>query len=312
MSTKLRWLLLAGLLVLVLVPAGIAMADNGPHGGFDATADGCAGCHRAHTASGPNLLISDSTVALCYSCHDTAGTGADTNVEDGVYLERDGVTESPTEGTPDGGLKGGGFVNVLMDSNLDAVAASAAATSAHTVDSSAGTVWGNGALNSGAGVSINMDCANCHDPHGSAGAASEATYRILRDIPSDSGGTGTTVPDEVNKWYTVADANNQYWAETYSNGTALSDWCSECHTRYMAGAGSAGTDSGDAIFAYRHRTDAAFVNCTSCHVAHGSSATMGTFSGAVEYPDGAAGDGNARSSLLRVDNRGVCQQCHNK
>ena len=108
------------LLALVLVSAltigivSVASADNGPHGGFTPTADGCAGCHRAHTASGPNLLTSTSTLALCYTCHNTTGTGADTNVEDGVYLERDGVTESPTEGAPGRGLKGGGFANALM------------------------------------------------------------------------------------------------------------------------------------------------------------------------------------------------------
>ncbi|UCG24045.1 MAG: cytochrome c3 family protein [Chloroflexota bacterium] len=310
------------LLVLVLVSAlsiaivSVASADNGPHGGFTPTADGCAGCHRAHTASGPNLLVASSTLALCYTCHNTTGTGADTNVEDGVYLERDGVTEVPTEGDPGRGLKAGGFANALMDSDLDATAASAASTSAHTIDLTAGTLWGNGAISAAANpgpTGFQLDCANCHDPHGSAGAGGVATYRILRDIPNGSGGTGTTVGDETNKWYTVADLNNQYWDETYGNGTDLASWCSECHTRYLAGAGSGSTDSGDAVFMYRHRTDAGFVNCMSCHVAHGSSATMGTFSGAVEWPDGATTpNGDARSSLLRVDNRGVCQQCHNK
>jgi hypothetical protein len=40
---------------------------------------------------------------------------------------------------------------------------------------------------------------------------------------------------------------------------------------------------------------------------------MGTFSGSTTWPDGATTpNGNARSSLLRVDNRGVCELCHNK
>jgi hypothetical protein len=64
---------------------------------------------------------------------------------------------------------------------------------------------------------------------------------------------------------------------------------------------------------YRHRSTTGTVGCMSCHVAHGSSAIMGTNSGAVPWPGGgAAPNGNARSSLLRVDNRGVCQSCHNK
>jgi hypothetical protein len=64
---------------------------------------------------------------------------------------------------------------------------------------------------------------------------------------------------------------------------------------------------------YRHRSTTGNVGCLSCHVAHGSSATMGTNSGAVPWPGGGTTPaGNARSSLLRVDNRGVCQSCHNK
>jgi len=51
--------------------------------------------------------------------------------------------------------------------------------------------------------------------------------------------------------------------------------------------------------------------CQNCHVAHGSAAQMGTYSGAVPWPDAATfPSGDARSSLLRVDNRGVCQGCH--
>ena len=109
---------------------------------------------------------------------------------------------------------------------------------------------------------------------------------------------------------------------------------------------SANTSSGDAIFKYRHGTRRVAANATSCdschpgspgnwgptnnplgitsgtahvpvcqncHVAHGSPATMGTELGAVPYPDGStAATDNARSSLLRVDNRGVCRGCHGR
>ncbi|MFQ5594817.1 MAG: hypothetical protein ACE5HA_11790, partial [Anaerolineae bacterium] len=90
---------------------------------------------------------------------------------------------------------------------------------------------------------------------------------------------------------------------------------------------------GDPIFAYRHITEGSpqcnlchgvhggtqpsggplfdhTMRCLTCHVAHGSSATMGTYSGAVEWPDGTAGGGSSDSRLLRVDNRGTCQLCH--
>ena len=66
--------------------AGVAMADNGPHGSFTATTDACASCHRVHTAQyGSNSLLVMNPESLCLSCHD--GTGAGTNVEDGVYMQ---------------------------------------------------------------------------------------------------------------------------------------------------------------------------------------------------------------------------------
>jgi len=99
--------------------------------------------------------------------------------------------------------------------------------------------------------------------------------------------------------------------------TQISAWCSTCHTRYTADAGSAtyeGGPSGDAIFAFRHTTPTP--ECTQCHVAHGSNAAMsGTYSSTFPYPhDPAASSGtyvsSASSRLLKIDNRGTCQMCH--
>jgi predicted CXXCH cytochrome family protein len=93
----------------------------------------------------------------------------------------------------------------------------------------------------------------------------------------------------------------------------MTAWCSQCHTRYMAPSGSRSTPSGDAIFAYRHTT-AYNRTCSTCHVAHGTNAVMNTgptettYSANVPYPDGTKVVGNSR--LLKVDNRGVCQLCH--
>jgi predicted CXXCH cytochrome family protein len=97
---------------------------------------------------------------------------------------------------------------------------------------------------------------------------------------------------------------------------SVSSWCAACHTRYhTTGTPASGlwqtTDSGDAIFTYRHGT----INseCTQCHVSHGSNAAMtGTYSGAFPYPDSTTGTPNvsASSRLLKVANRGTCQACH--
>ena len=306
-------------LALVLLSYGLALADGGPHGGFTAATDACAGCHRAHTAQAAKLLVSPST-ALCQTCHGSTGTGADTNVIDGVYANRDLITESPAEGVNGRGLKGGGFTNALMDTDdgtITSTLTSRPATSAHTFDGSSGTAWGSGAINSGAGGTIALNCSNCHNPHGKAGTGGTATYRILRPVPNGSGAAASVnVADEATKNYTIANAAADYWAEPYAAvETPLTNWCSQCHTRHLAPAGSAGTNSGDSIFAYRHTSNAGGnsqgVSCTDCHVAHGTAAVMGANSGAVAWPGGAtAPSGNARSSLLRLDNRGTCYKCH--
>jgi predicted CXXCH cytochrome family protein len=84
-------------------------------------------------------------------------------------------------------------------------------------------------------------------------------------------------------------------------------WCSTCHTRYNAPNNAANNPSGDVIYAYRHRTQQQ--ECTQCHVAHGSNAQMpGAYSGDFPYPGGAVTSGSSR--LLKIDDRGTCQACH--
>ncbi|MFQ5576296.1 MAG: hypothetical protein ACE5G8_04830, partial [Anaerolineae bacterium] len=302
-------------------------------------------------------LLIDTVPNLCYTCHGNSAAGADTNVVDGLYADTpDGVTEAPAEGVVNRGLKAGGFANATMDTNFNGAAASLPTTSSHIADGSTGTAWGNGANGSGAGAAaFSLSCVSCHDPHGRAGTLGGATYRLLRAVPLNSGAAGgVDVADEANKTYTVASAANQYFGEGYAGAnswvvmdaeeTALSAWCAQCHTRYLATSGSGSTPlAGEPIFSYRHMVSGApgatcnkchdfvggsppyflittggpeyhhYVECMTCHVAHGTTATMSGFAGTVAWPDGAtAPNGSARSSLLRGDGRGVCQRCHGK
>jgi len=322
------------LLLMVITPAH---ADNGPHGGYAAATDACAGCHRAHTAQGEPLLMAGAAYDLCMTCHGATGSGADTNVVDGVYLQRDNQTEPSDEGVVNRGLKGGGFSYARMDSSWTGTATVAPVTSAHIWNDGAGVVWGGGAIGSGAGDSINLSCISCHDPHGNAGDNNGPTYRILRSTPIGSGSGATSVPDENQKNYTIDDSSGKYFGQSYNSDifSQLAYWCAECHDRYLAPSGSGGSDSGDPIFAYRHISVGSGcgchnihggppptgnpeyahkpVSCLTCHVAHGSSAVMTGNAGQAPWPDGATSpSGDARSALLRVDNRGTCQLCHDK
>lgn len=96
----------------------------------------------------------------------------------------------------------------------------------------------------------------------------------------------------------------------------ISAWCAQCHSRYLARIAYA-TDSGDAIFTYRHSTTGGYAyngrQCNTCHVAHGTNALSTGASAGVTWPDGTAKVGaNAGSALLKMDNRGMCLKCHKR
>ena len=292
-------------------------ADNGPHlSGTGIVTDSCASCHRVHTAEAGRLLAQPQG-ALCYTCHGSSATGANTDVVDGV-----GYSGGGRSGGEAGALRGGGFSYALIGSgsasgqqigspNLNGVvpvrAGGAGVTSTHSVDGSAQTAWGNGPISASLdyGKDISLRCGSCHDPHGNG------NYRILRPIPRDSGaGTGVAIPDTATKLYTT----ENYWQVEDAGAPGfianISAWCSTCHTRYLST--DSYTDSGDAVFTDRHRSDQAAqgsAGCIQCHVSHGSNANGGqTSSGGVHSQAGVPAP--AGSYLLRIDNRGVCQMCH--
>lgn len=391
-----RWLIaLATALVAGALWVGAAYADDNIYhgnynaGGWGATTSRCAGCHRAHTGSGPYLIKSATTYGLCTSCHGTAN-GLD--VVDGVEWQTNSARAADKTVPPYGGIKGGGFQFALMNTSLTAgdnpatttvvegnpalnPAAPKAATSAHKINGmpnyTPGTVWGIGAPNSGAGTSVTLECTSCHDPHGGSGGVDPATgqrlptYRILRSNVGDKvpgAGSGVVVPEDsmasheflvdssvplVGTAYprtlgTAPAVYGYYYGQSYENTNmqTLSAWCATCHTRIHTAGDSqpATTPSGDTIYNFRHPTTGTSVEnnlgktvstgtglapaeasgypgCVTCHVAHGTSAVSSGRSAQVPKPGQAEGSGTANyldSSLLRLDNHGVCEVCHNK
>lgn len=317
-----KFLFVVGLVAaLAVLTTSRASANGGPHGGYTASTDACAGCHRAHTASGAKLLIANDTLTLCMTCHGSAGTGADTNVADGFFLSTRSISTEGTANTIDNApLLGGGFTNYRL----------AATTSSHSVNATTAAAWGNGVARgvTGAMADGNMTCASCHDPHGSS------NYRILR---TQINGTAVSVAqvDEATKDY-----DTEQW------GTGQSSVCAACHGAYhRTGTGQGSTLDGGS---YTHRVDMSYaytspatglpnanpettgmggftlplsetgtnnrVVCQTCHLPHGSSVAM---TGIANGGPGGTGTlpGNttaADSALLRLSNRAVCEVCHQR
>ncbi len=213
-------LLFAGGAIWLLLAAVPVLADGGPHvstinnGSGGITADSCAGCHRAHTAQAPSILLEEAP-ALCLTCHGSASTGAVTDVMTGVQYA---LSTDPTKVRDStavlGALRGGGFAEARIDSANTArlaypstyggvtyvrehamvpvSAAGQAVTSTHMdVNGLApSVVWGNGAINTSVdpGGTTELNCTSCHNPHGNG------QYRILNPIPTGEGGTMVAAP----------------------------------------------------------------------------------------------------------------------
>jgi predicted CXXCH cytochrome family protein len=274
-------LLLTGGAVWLFLAAIPVLADGGPHistinsGTAGINADSCAGCHRAHTAQASYLLIQDEST-MCLSCHGASGTGATTDVMDGVqYRLADPATGVVRGEAILGALRNGGFENARIGSGVAVSVAYArtatensfrtkvpslssgqAVTSSHIPMeaglTSPGRVWGNGALDSGPGARLaagtELECTSCHNPHGNG------NYRILNPIPTvtaSSGDTFTAASVGVN----VADAplpatgDTRNYTIIQAKGTQGSDGTYLLYASQVVSGGYANT-AGD----YWHRT----------------------------------------------------------
>ncbi len=210
-----RWtLLLAGAALWLFLAAIPALADGGPHvasvnsGSSTLTADGCAGCHRAHTAQGAMLLNAADEEALCLSLprrdrhrrHDrrrdaASSTLAATSAASGRPDDRSSARSATAASTrprinAHDPMRLTYIRNNIGDIStrpkVGVLAAPEPVKSAHmdihnnSTDSLApwGIAWGNGA--SGTSPSVTLGCASCHNPHGNG------QYRILNPVPNGS------------------------------------------------------------------------------------------------------------------------------
>jgi predicted CXXCH cytochrome family protein len=350
----LNWtfVLICATLLLTLGFVTNARANGGPHGGYTATTDACAGCHRAHTGQAAGLLVS-AQPGLCYTCHGSSATGSVLNVADGAY-----------EGAGGGNLLAGGFSSY----------GGQPATSSHRADGTWRTMWGSGGASgecdychAAANIPIDpsipntvefqqnldslgnltnmnslvqLNCSSCHDVHGNG------NYRILRYAEycaqpagpwdSHSSAFGVNVPCAVTVTSNEGGTNN-YTTPQYLSG--LTDWCSTCHSNYRNQTDIKdfwgmsfpmefdSLDGNGNVFRYRHSANAQLgakttvlplndltdngnsaddeLNCITCHFAHGTNVLM---TSALTNAVAPTND----SALLRIQDRGVCENCHQK
>ncbi len=418
MTRKLAFAAVLAAVVALALPM-VAFGNFAIHGNYVADTDACAGCHRAHTSvstitwnngseNRSALLVTSATqmYQFCYACHDATGQGADTNVQEGIY-------EGTDYGTQGGTLNGGGAEFMPVYNASLGTTVSAPVTSEHEFRGSSWGAFGGGyygganppatlpdgqisGAQAGESVDIKMDCATCHDPHGSP------NYRILKtavngNVVGQYGPGGTAVDPDPDGWVSsleegwpvggfrlhtaYPDYVPDYTTARYAKGrdtdsgrdaeeTGMSGWCAGCHQTYLLpeqqftkSDGTTYTASGNVYNAgdgsgllLRHRhpvnvplsnfngamdlvvdsglplahdidvtengndggnTSGDWIECLTCHRAHGTVAQMEGFAADGSLPidiDGVprnnfVGD---PSALLRMDNRGVCEACHNK
>lgn len=185
----------------------------------------------------------------------------------------------------------------------------------------------------GSNVMMPLSCTRCHDVHGNP------NYRMLQQrlhpphidnadpqglVLVKSFEPGGDTPDDP------AIYQPDYTTPAYKLG--LDDWCTGCHFLYNQQQSDPAWpfdawDGAGKVIRYRHKMKTGITGvtsdsgveynlttglplesdklfCLTCHLAHGTSAAMDGFAQGVRPAED--------STLLRLDNRGVCEDCHKK
>lgn len=313
-----------------------ALAKSGPHIGpiFPENTDACASCHRIHTASGVYLLAEGTTIfGFCTSCHN--GSGANTNVLQGRFEGTVTDFDTHTEGVPGNGLNAGGYIYAYSYTGRNSRTSGwAQVTSRHNINGldtdTYYIAWGGGSV--GPGFQIALDCTSCHNPHGTENADGSERYRILRNEVNGVDVATIKAHEEISHNYTSI---------SYRDGIA--GFCIACHTQYIKK--SSYYDAGDgqglqirvrhSVPMYISRGDVRTGNqktiaqnlnehiqlpleqtvfsdqasgdnrltCLTCHQVHGTN---------VDNSENAKVAPANSTTLLRLKNRGVCQNCHQR
>lgn len=226
-----------------------------PHGLYDRDTNLCAVCHRAHSATGPLLLVGTTTIdaPLCLSCHD--GTSASDVLADYSDPARTSRHPVPMPGNTAGSLQ---------------------CSSCHGVHSAGreGTV--KGLLLAGGQQSGNAYCYSCH------GASSTLPRGDLQAFDDSSHGKKIAQPPSGTKVVCLSCHVGHSSREASLYPYATNDRCLRCHS-YGSVSGEEG-DTGEKLSGDGHGTrhnlleqdgidTGSRLTCANCHEAHTSSET---------------------------------------
>ena len=345
MSKARLYLVLAVALVTSLAFAAPAFAWT--HGQFSATTDACAGCHVAHAAQAPKLLKTGPTqTQFCFMCHGDGGVSAPYDVKDGRTVA--GSAYPSTAGGFVRQWNGTTYVDVTSRHNVWGLVGESGynINPGQKQFFVPGSPYQFGASTSGF---VCGSCHNPHDGGTTpdpatglvTGSSSTPNPRLLRRSITVGSATYSNLfvsfRFETVGTFTYGNppvASGVYKVVEYKSGST--DWCGACHIKFNTRENSGHT--ADAWGMYRHAfnvdlysgsvrnpnapTDSSFsgtpletptngtigkIACLSCHRAHSTTATVAGW--ASSWPRSEGGT-SSTSALLRMNNRGVCYNCH--
>lgn len=294
------------------------------HGDFASNAQSCGSCHRVHFSETASLLSHGSNeTEFCYYCH---GDGNGENSSG--YNVQSGEITVGNEKRPS---YAGGFEKSIDPSRSNSIDMVFPNTSMHNIEPPEGNGEAlqlqDGDIPGGGQWQGTFKCGSCHDPHG-GGQYPTTPYRNPRLLRE------TLLGDTTKRYvYMSIDYGNTNLPLAY--GAGFNNWCGGCHDKFNTeGADRTGAVGDLSMSKFRHKvgvkipeqvfstdlgtglpvaTDTQgqwWLNCMTCHRAHGSSVSVSI--GFTRYNSSAEryNDGENQSTLLRLPERGVCFKCH--
>lgn len=182
------------------VDAPSALGNDPAHGNYAGSTDACAVCHASHSAQGRNLLtLGGPQSDLCFTCHDSAGTGASTRVQ-AQYTDPAAPANDPSTGSY---------------FRHDALAAGSGHSQAQ-IDEFGGQ------------SDRHSECGDCHDPHAATPVDSTQTangWTVSGRAAGTSGVAVTNGAAGAAPWYAFLDGAT-------SSLTLEYQLCFKCHSGF--------------------------------------------------------------------------------